>query len=205
MGDHVSSDEERQTPAGTCLKRRRFLRSAGLLCGAMGSLYGLGARAQVLADAPLAPSTGGPRRLNFVHTHTGETLSAAYFDGSAYDETCLGEINHLLRDFRTGESHVIDPPLLDILYELQARADVDAPFEIISGYRSPATNAMLHRRSSGVAEHSQHLLGKAIDVRLSGYSTRSLGEHARALSRGGVGFYARSDFVHVDTGPVRFW
>lgn len=199
------SDDERRTPAGACLKRRRFLRSAGLLCGAMGSLYGLGARAQTFAETQATPPATVPRRLCFVHTHTGETLTAAYFDGSAYDETCLGAINHLLRDFRTGETHTIDPPLLDILYELQTRANVDAPFEIISGYRSPATNAMLHRRSSGVAEHSQHLLGKAIDVRLSGYSTRSLGEHARALSRGGVGFYASSDFVHVDTGPVRFW
>ena len=164
------------------------------------------ARAQSADAAPLVPTpAAAPRRLSFVHTHTGETLSAEYFDGGAYSERCLGQVNYLMRDFRTGECHAIDPPLLDILFDLQTLANVEGPFEIISGYRSPATNAMLRRRSSGVAEHSQHLLGKAIDVRLSGYSTRDLGEHARTLARGGVGFYARSDFVHVDTGPVRFW
>jgi uncharacterized protein YcbK (DUF882 family) len=154
-----------------------------------------------------APATvsARPRRVQFVHTHTGETLAAEYFDGSGYNETCLSAVDHLLRDFRTGESHPIDPQLLDILYDLQALADRESTFEVISGYRSPATNAMLHRNSSGVAEHSQHLLGKAIDVRLTGFSTRQLGEHARSLARGGVGFYASSDFVHVDTGPVRYW
>jgi uncharacterized protein YcbK (DUF882 family) len=143
--------------------------------------------------------------LRFVHTHTGETLTAPYFDGAAYSDTCLTKVNSLLRDFRTGESHRIDPSLLDVLYDLQALANHDAPFEVISGYRSPKTNAMLHSHSNGVAEHSQHLLGKAIDVRLSGYSTRTLSEYARSLSRGGVGFYASSDFVHIDTGNVRFW
>jgi uncharacterized protein YcbK (DUF882 family) len=132
-------------------------------------------------------------------------LTAAYFDGEAYDSAVLGTVDHLLRDFRTGDVHAIDPPLLDLLHALRARADHDAPFEIISGYRSPATNAMLHRNSRGVAEHSQHMLGKAIDVRLTGFNTRTLSEHARALAGGGVGFYAKSDFVHIDTGPVRFW
>ena len=154
---------------------------------------------------PAASTAAGPRSLRFVHTHTGESLTAAYFDGSAYDAASLSDVNHLLRDFRTGESHLMDPQLLDILYDLQVLADRDAPFEVISGYRSPATNAMLHRVSNGVAEHSQHLLGKAIDVRLSGYSTRQLSDHARALARGGVGFYASSNFVHIDTGRVRNW
>jgi uncharacterized protein YcbK (DUF882 family) len=140
-----------------------------------------------------------------MHTHTGETLTAEYFDGTAYNTSCLAAVDNLLRDFRTGESHRIDPQLLDILYDLQNRANRNSPFEVISGYRSPATNAMLRRSSTGVAEHSQHLLGKAIDVRLTGYSTHRLGEYARSLARGGVGFYPRSDFVHIDTGPVRFW
>ncbi len=159
----------------------------------------------VPVEMPSGAVANASRSLRFLHTHTGETLSATYFDGSGYDPAVLGAVNHLLRDFRTGEEHVIDPPLLDLLHRLQSRADYDAPFEIISGYRSPATNAMLHRNSRGVAEHSQHLLGKAIDVRLSGFSTRALSEHARALGGGGVGFYAKSDFVHVDTGPVRHW
>jgi len=162
-------------------------------------------RATLAATHQAQPATAQARRLRFVHTHTGETLAAEYFDGCNYSPSCLGAVQHLLRDFRTGDAHWIDPQLLDVLYELQTLADRDSTFEVISGYRSPATNAMLHRSSSGVAEHSQHLLGKAIDVRLSGYPTRRLGEDARSLARGGVGFYAASDFIHVDTGPVRHW
>jgi uncharacterized protein YcbK (DUF882 family) len=128
-----------------------------------------------------------------------------YFDGGGYSASGLASIDHLLRDFRTGESHRIDPKLLDILYDLQNLANRHSTFEVISGYRSPTTNAMLRRASSGVAEHSQHLLGKAIDVRLTGFATDRLGQYARSLSRGGVGFYARSDFIHIDTGPVRYW
>ena len=176
--------------------RRRFIQRAGAVCGALSLMAAFPAPATVSAR---------PRRVQFVHTHTGETLAADYFDGSDYSASCLSAVNHLLRDFRTGESHRIDPQLLDILYDLQTLADRQSTFEVISGYRSPATNAMLHRSSSGVAEHSQHLLGKAIDVRLTGYSTRRLGEYARSLARGGVGFYAGSDFVHIDTGPVRSW
>ena len=176
--------------------RRQFLSRAAALCGVIGTATTL-----PVLGATLLPA----RSLKFVHTHTGETLIAPYFDGGLYNSACLNQVNFLLRDFRTGESHQIDPALLDILYEVQTLANRDAPFEIISGYRSPKTNAMLHAHSSGVAEHSQHLLGKAIDVRLNGYSTRALGEHARSLSRGGVGFYASSDFVHIDTGRVRHW
>jgi uncharacterized protein YcbK (DUF882 family) len=176
--------------------RRGFLARASALCGVLGSMTALPA---------FATTSDRPRSLRFLHTHTGETLTAPYFDGGVYNDACLRDVNFLLRDFRTGESHQIDPPLLDILYELQTLADHDAPYEVISGYRSPQTNAMLHHNSSGVAEHSQHILGKAIDVRLSGYSTRKLSEYARSLSRGGVGFYASSDFVHVDTGRVRCW
>lgn len=177
--------------------RRQFVTRAAALCGVLGSAATLPA----LGAATLLPA----RSLRFVHTHTGETLNARYFEGGMYSDTCLNQVNYLLRDFRTGESHPIDPSLLDILYELQTRANHEGSFQVISGYRSPKTNAMLHAHSNGVAEHSQHLLGKAIDVRLTGYSTRSLSEHARSLSRGGVGFYASSDFVHIDTGSVRFW
>lgn len=181
---------------GLPVTRRRFLKRATLLCGAAGAL----------ATVPaIADMVRRPRVLQFVHTHTGEALVAPYFDSTGYRVDTLRDVNHLLRDFRTGESHVIDPPLLDILYELQLLADRDATYEIISGYRSPMTNAMLRGKSHGVAERSQHLLGKAIDVRLSGFPTRQLGEYARSLARGGVGFYASSDFIHLDTSRVRFW
>jgi uncharacterized protein YcbK (DUF882 family) len=185
------------SPEAIRTNRRQFVTRAAALCGVLGSATTL----PVLGAATLLPA----RSLKFVHTHTGETLTAPYFEGGLYSNPCLNQVNYLLRDFRTGESHPIDPSLLDILYEVQTLANHDAPFEIISGYRSPKTNAMLHAHSNGVAEHSQHLLGKAIDVRLTGYSTRALSEHARSLSRGGVGFYAGSDFVHIDTGSVRFW
>jgi uncharacterized protein YcbK (DUF882 family) len=187
------SKQEKRPDAAVRMDRRRFLSRAGALCGALTA-------APVLAAIP-----DKPRSLRFVHTHTGETLTAPYYVEGAYDGACLRSINFLLRDFRTGESHRIDPSLLDILYDLRSLANHDAPFEVISGYRSPQTNAMLHRSSGGVAEHSQHLLGKAIDIRLSGFSTRTLSAYARSLSRGGVGFYASSDFVHIDTGRVRFW
>lgn len=184
-----------RSAAAFYLDRRRFLRQAGALCAVVGPL----------ASLPALAAIEGPRTLRFVHTHTGESLKTTYCNGGDYNTACLRDVDHFLRDFRTGESHPIDPSLLDFLYDLQIRADHDAYFEVISGYRSPATNTMLHRKSSGVAERSQHILGKAIDVRLSGYSTRRLSNDARSLARGGVGFYAKSDFIHIDTGHVRFW
>ncbi len=175
--------------------RRRFLVAAGGVCGALATF----------AAAPVLAVSRGGRCLSFVHTHTGETLRAAYFQDACYQAQCLTQVDYILRDFRTGDVHRIDPALLDILFELQTMTNHDAPFEVISGYRSPATNAMLHRSSDGVAQHSMHLQGRAIDVRLTGFPTRTLAEYARNLGHGGVGFYARSDFAHVDTGRVRFW
>jgi uncharacterized protein YcbK (DUF882 family) len=145
------------------------------------------------------------RSLSFVHTHTGETLSTIYFEGGNYLPPSLERVNHFLRDFRTNEVHSIDPALLDILFDLQARAHHEGPFEVISAYRSPQTNAALRRSSGAVAEHSMHMQGRAIDIRLRGFATLKLRDLAVALHRGGVGFYAASDFVHVDTGRVRLW
>jgi len=179
----------------TCSVRRHILRGAA--CGLLGGLP--------LAKALATPAPRLPRTLSFVHTHTGEKLSTRYFDGSAYVPAALGQLNHLLRDFRSGDATSMDAGLFDILWSLQVAADREATFEIISGYRSPATNAMLHRRSHGVAEHSQHTLGKAMDIRLTGFDTARLAQYARELRRGGVGYYAASDFVHVDTGRVRYW
>lgn len=172
-----------------------------------GFLNAIGACAAVatLASTRVLAATAERRSVSFVHTHTGERLTADYFEAGQYRPECLARVNYLLRDFRTGEIHPIDPALLDILFALQVQAQSAAPFAVISGYRSPATNAMLRRSTEGVAQHSMHLVGRAIDVRLEGFATRRLGEMARSLARGGVGFYAASDFVHVDTGRVRFW
>jgi uncharacterized protein YcbK (DUF882 family) len=174
--------------------RRRFLQRAagctGLLLAPLGAL-----RAQ--------PSPA--RSVSFVHTHTGEALRAEYCSQGGYQVNCLAQVDHFLRDFRNGEVHPIDPRLLDILYELQVRADRAATYEVISGYRSPRTNAALHKLSRGVAEHSLHMDGRAIDVRMTGFPTRKLRELALSLRGGGVGYYPRSDFVHLDTGRVRTW
>lgn len=162
--------------------------------------------AVLLAVAPVAAwaRPAQCRSLSFVHTHTGETLDCAYYQGG-YAPAELARVNHFLRDFRTGEVHRIDPGVLDILFDLRTRAGCDGPFHVISGYRSPRTNAMLRRRSDGVAAHSLHMRGQAIDVRLPGVPTQRLQELALALRRGGVGYYPKSDFVHLDTGRVRFW
>jgi uncharacterized protein YcbK (DUF882 family) len=153
----------------------------------------------------LGAAASGSRALSFVHTHTGETLSVKYWCDGSYQNSCLSQLNHFLRDFRTNEAIVMDRQLFDILYGLQVLADRDATYEIISAYRSPKTNAMLRKHSSGVAEHSMHIVGRALDVRISGFSTRKLQQLALSTQRGGVGFYAKSDFVHLDTGRIRTW
>jgi uncharacterized protein YcbK (DUF882 family) len=117
----------------------------------------------------------------------------------------LREINHLLRDHRTGDTVQMDRELLDLLYSLQHKVESKKEFQVISGYRSPKTNAMLRSKSSGVAKKSLHMQGKAIDIRLPGTSLKNLRKAAVALKSGGVGYYPNSNFVHVDTGRVRYW
>lgn len=145
------------------------------------------------------------RSLSFYHTHTGEKLTIDYHDGLAYIPDSLIEINRYLSDFRTGESHPIDPKLLDILHNLRKATDSNGVFEVISGYRSPKTNAKLRNKSNGVAKRSLHMQGKAIDIRLTGCDTQELHKACRSLAKGGVGYYQKSDFIHVDTGRVRYW
>jgi uncharacterized protein YcbK (DUF882 family) len=163
--------------------------------------------APVLAipESLLAASAAGTRALRFAHIHTGEKLTVEYFTGGNYLPDALGAVNHLLRDFRTGDEHVIDPKLLDLLHRLTAETGTGKPFEVISGYRSPATNAMLRSHSEGVASHSLHMEGQAIDIRLADLRLPALRDAARSLRLGGVGFYPASNFVHVDTGRVRTW
>jgi uncharacterized protein YcbK (DUF882 family) len=160
-----------------------------------------------LAALPLAARarSGEPRVLSFSHLHTGERLELEYFSAGAYLPDALGALNHLLRDFRTGDVGAIDPALLDLLHTLRERTGTRQPFQIISGYRSPATNQMLHERSSGVATKSLHMSGQAIDIRLADVPLVRLRDTALATRAGGVGFYPGSDFVHVDTGRVRAW
>lgn len=147
----------------------------------------------------------GKRTLTFHNTHTLEELKVTYARNNVYDPAALRKVNHFLRDHRTGAIHPIDPKLLDILYTVQCAYGDCGVFEVISGYRSPQSNTALRKKSSGVAEHSLHLVGKAIDIRPTRMKTRTLREIALRLEKGGVGYYAKSDFVHLDTGRVRTW
>jgi len=147
------------------------------------------------------------RELSFYHTHTGERLDVVYWENGHYVGPALEEINSFLSDFRTGDVVNMDPQLLDLIYDVRVSLDSDGSYQVVSAYRSPKTNEMLRGRSaaSGVAKKSQHLLGKAIDVRLEGIDTADLRDAAIQLQRGGVGYYEKSDFVHMDTGRVRRW
>ncbi|MBP7778655.1 MAG: DUF882 domain-containing protein [Acidobacteria bacterium] len=176
----------------TRFHRRRFLKT---LAVASASLI---ARPRQALAAPA-------RALGFRHLHTGETLSVEYAEGGRYLPDALAAVDRLLRDFRTGEIHPIDPGLLDLLHGLARRLDTRQSFEIISGYRSPTTNAALRRRSEGVAAHSLHMVGQAVDVRVHGVPLTRLRSAALDLKSGGVGYYPVSNFVHVDTGRVRQW
>lgn len=145
------------------------------------------------------------RSLSFYHTHTLKELSLVYFKNGRHIPGALTKINHFLKDFRTGDVHPIDPTLLDILHDLRQAAGSKDFFEVISGYRSPQTNTMLKSKSGGVASHSLHMDGKAIDIRLPSINTGRLHRIAMAFQRGGVGYYPQSDFIHMDTGHVRTW
>jgi len=145
------------------------------------------------------------RQLSFYHTHTGRSLDVTYAVGGEFDEEALAEINSFLADFRTGDEIEIDTNLLDFMYDLRASLGSTGTIEIISAYRSSKTNEMLRSRGTGVVSNSQHLLGKAIDMRLRDVKTSDLRDAALALQRGGVGYYEQSDFVHIDTGRVRRW
>jgi uncharacterized protein YcbK (DUF882 family) len=148
-----------------------------------------------------------PRSLRFENLHTGEALTLTYAVGERYVAAALDGIRHFLRDFRNGAVHDIDPGLLDQLCLLAQVTGTRAPFQVISGYRSPETNQMLHREGHGVAAHSLHLEGRAIDIRLADVPLADLRDAALSLKAGGVGYYPSPDsnFVHVDTGRVRRW
>jgi uncharacterized protein YcbK (DUF882 family) len=191
-------------PERNQLSRRSFLGfGAAAVAGAL-------VPSQALAAAGVRVSSGlaADRGLSFFHTHTGERLTTAYCAAGEYVAPALHDVNTLLRDFRVNQIKPIDPALLDLLFELNGVLGTDQPFHVISGYRTPQTNAMLQERGgahSGVASHSLHIEGKAIDIRVPGIKLEHLRDSAKSLKIGGVGYYAGSNFVHVDTGRVRYW
>lgn len=151
------------------------------------------------------PSAPG-RRLTFMNLHTSERVSVEYWARGRYVRDGLKEVNRLFRDHRSGAVHAIDPKLLDVLFHLQRMTGSKSPIHVVSGYRSPASNAALRSVDpEGVARHSFHMEGKAVDLRIPGVQLSKLHRAALSLRAGGVGYYPESNFVHVDVGPVRRW
>ncbi len=176
--------------------RRRFLQNLSCLTTAI-AFPGI-------TKAAASPSHM-VRQLAFDNLHTGEKLSLTYFERGRYLDDALLEINKLLRDHRSGDIYPMDTSLIDLLFDLKNTLGTHKPFQVISGYRSPATNSQLQKSSSGVATKSLHMLGKAIDIRIDGLSSKIIQNTAINMARGGVGYYQQSDFVHIDTGKARFW
>ena len=179
------------------ISRRKFIK------------FGLAAAATVMTPLPALSALGSvktkAKQLSFYNLHTHERLSACYCLDGKYDPAALKKIDYILRDHRSGDIKPIDTRLLDLLHSLSRHFKTEAPFHIISGYRSPKTNSRLRRNGRGVASKSMHMLGKAIDIRLPDVKTSVLRDTAIKIQGGGVGYYAKSDFVHVDVGRVRFW
>jgi len=174
--------------------RRQFVKKAMML-GATGIVPGIWS----------SNGVAGIEGLAFLNLHTGESLKTAINQNGQMSPEEVIAVNSVLRDHRSGEIHLIDPNLLILLTKLQDSVGVKGPFHVISGYRSPTTNAKMKAAGRGVATRSLHLQGKAIDIRLPGCELKTLRDAALALKGGGVGYYAKSNFVHIDTGRVRYW
>jgi len=176
--------------------RRRF--SAMLAAMSAAALWPRGSRGEQVAAVQ-------PKRIALRNLHTDERLEVEYFRDAACVPDAFAAIARLLRDFRTGEQHAIDPTLMDYLVDVAGAIGAPPEFSVISGYRSPQTNERLHQQSSGVSTHSLHMQGRAIDVRMLKVDCADLAARALCLQRGGVGYYRASDFVHLDSGDFRSW
>lgn len=145
------------------------------------------------------------RSIKLFNIHTGEHLKATYWAKDHFVKDEIKNINYFLRDHRTGDVEEMDIKLLDLLYAVQLIRDTNKAFRVISGYRSPKTNKMLNKTTEGVAKTSYHLKAQAIDINLPGTELKDLKKLAKFLQRGGVGYYPKSGFMHIDTGPIRYW
>jgi uncharacterized protein YcbK (DUF882 family) len=177
------------------LSRRSFL------------MLGLGAAAGACLVSPVEAAVRAmpERGLHLYNTHTGEWLKTVYWADGRYLPKSLAQVNRLLRDHRSGDTHPVDPRLLDLMVAVHRKFGNKGAIHIISGYRSPQTNAMLASATDGVAHGSLHMAGRAVDIRLPGQSPRTIGRAAKSLRAGGVGTYPASNFVHIDTGRIRTW
>ena len=189
-----TTDQDYQTLSKLGVGRRHFFKS------------GIGVCAMLALPSVCARTTNNrEKQLAFLNLHTGERIRSTYWVEGSYIPEELQIIENLLRDHRTGELHTIDTRLLDMLQLLQKQIGARKEFHVISAYRSPKTNAMLASRSNKVVKKSLHLYGRAIDIRLPEYSLSELRKAALSLKIGGVGYYPKSNFIHIDTGRVRFW
>ena len=145
------------------------------------------------------------RALSFFNSHTKESMKTIYCEDGRYLPVSLTGVNYILRDHRTGEVKSIDPRILDLLFRIRMKINTQDSFHIISGYRSSKTNALLRKNGRGVAKRSFHMVGKAVDIRLPNFSLSFLRDIAAELRGGGVGYYPRSNFIHLDLGPIRYW
>jgi uncharacterized protein YcbK (DUF882 family) len=191
------SKQHVETPKVSVLNRRNFLK--------IGLITAVASFSPCKLYASFEDYFGSKRSLSLYNTHTQERLKTVYWTEDKYLPDALASINHILRDHRNGQIMNIDTALLDILYRINLKMKYCKSFHIISGYRSPETNAYLRKRSRGVAKRSLHLTGQAADIRIPGCQLSYLRDISRNLKAGGVGYYPSSNFVHVDTGRVRYW
>jgi uncharacterized protein YcbK (DUF882 family) len=195
--NHPLCDELQSFVPLNRIDRRRVL---GLgLAGALAAIVPLG------WSKPAEAASNKTWRVVFRHTHTGESFNGVYRVGNKYLPDAFERMNYVLRDFRTGEVFPMDPRVIDLLAIVQRKTGRKQPMDVLSGYRSPRTNNRLHHKTSGVARNSLHMYGQALDISMKDYSSRNIQKIALDLNAGGVGYYPKSDFVHIDTGAVRSW
>lgn len=190
---------------GVCSARRQFLGMGAIATFGALVLPAFTNEAMAAAFEAGTVSAGASRRVAFRNTHTGETFSGVYRIGNKYLPDAFSRINHVLRDHRTGEQFPMDPRVMDIVYSVHQMTGSSEPYDVLSGYRCPTSNAGLRSHSRGVAKNSLHMTGQAIDLRLQNFSTARLRDIAKSLRAGGVGYYRSSNFVHMDSGDVRTW
>ncbi len=183
--------------------RRAFIGAGAMLAGGAAAVSAIPASAAMLSQK--GAEFEGARRISFRNSHTGEIFSGVYRVGDKYLPDAFDKINIVMRDFRSNELFPIDPRVIDIIYTVHQMTRQSEPYEILSGYRCPKTNKGLRSNSEGVAKNSLHMTGQAVDLRLPGFDTKQIRNMAISLKAGGVGYYARSNFVHMDSGDVRTW
>jgi uncharacterized protein YcbK (DUF882 family) len=192
-------------PSGSPLSRRSFLGRLGLLTAGTGLLASLPGRVLAAGDPPARLHwVGEARDIMLYNSNTRERIQTVFYAHGEYNKRSFNQLCHFLRDHHENATHWMDPRLLTLLHDMQCVFD-KREIQIISGYRTARTNAWLRKRVAGVAKDSYHMKGQAVDIRVPGVDTRAIRDVAKVLAMGGVGYYPRSRFVHVDTGPIRTW